>query len=75
MDFDKELDTSGLVCPLPLLRTKQSLANMSTGEVLKIITTDPAAIIDFKVFSEQTGNKLIYLSETTEEVTFFLKKK
>ena len=75
MDFDKELDTSGLVCPLPLLRTKQSLANMSTGEVLKIITTDPAAIIDFKVFSEQTGNKLIYLSETTEEVIFFLKKK
>lgn len=75
MNFDKELDASGLVCPLPILRTKKSLADMRSGEVLKIITTDPAATIDFKVFAEQTGNNLVSLLETTENVTFFLQKK
>tara|TARA_R110002073_G_scaffold145955_1_gene298352 strand:+ start:780 stop:1007 length:228 start_codon:yes stop_codon:yes gene_type:complete len=75
MDFDKELDARGLVCPLPILRTKQSLAEMTHGQVLKIVATDPGSVIDFQVFAEQTGNNLLSLSETTETFTFFLKKK
>ncbi|SER24762.1 tRNA 2-thiouridine synthesizing protein A [Nitrosomonas sp. Nm51] len=74
-EFDQELDARGLVCPLPILRTKQSLASMSSGQVLKVVATDPAAEIDFQVFSEQTGNKLLSTSEIDMEFVFFLKKK
>ena len=75
MHIDKELDASGLVCPLPILRTKQSLAEMISGQTLKIVATDPGAVIDFQVFSQQTGNELLSLSETTDAFVFILKKK
>ena len=75
MQTDKELDARGLVCPLPILRTKQSLAEMTSGQVLKIVATDPGATIDFQVFAEQTGNDLLSMSETDGEFIFILKKK
>jgi len=75
MSIDKELDVRGLVCPLPILRTKQALAAMISGQTLQIIATDPASVIDFQVFSEQTGNELLSLSETASEFIFILKKK
>ncbi len=75
MQIDKELDARGLVCPLPILRTKQSLAEMTSGQVLKVVATDPGASIDFQVFAEQTGNDLLSMSETEEEFVFILKKK
>ena len=75
MKFDQELDTRGLVCPLPLLRTKQLLAGMTSGQVLKVVATDPGAEIDFQVFAEQTGNELVSMSEANLEFVFFLKKK
>ena len=75
MHIDKELDARGLVCPLPILRTKQSLADMISGQILKIIATDPGSMIDFQVFSDQTGNELLLLSETTDAFIFILKKK
>lgn len=73
--FDRELDARGLVCPLPILRTKQSLADMAQGQVLKIVATDPGAVIDFQVFAEQTGNDLLAMSENEAEFVFFLKKR
>jgi tRNA 2-thiouridine synthesizing protein A len=73
--FDSELDARGLVCPLPILRTKQSLANMTHGQILKIVATDPGAVIDFQVFAEQTGNALLSMSETDQEFVFFLRKR
>jgi tRNA 2-thiouridine synthesizing protein A len=75
MNFDKELDARGLVCPLPILRTKKYLAEMSSGQVLKIVATDPGAAIDFQVFAEQTGHALLSMSENSEEFVFLLKKK
>lgn len=75
MDFDKELDVRGLVCPLPILRTKKSLADMTVGQVLKIAATDPGAIIDLQVFADQTGNELLSMSEITGEFIFYMKKK
>lgn len=72
---DQELDARGLVCPLPILRTKQSLAAMTSGQILKIVATDPGAVIDFQVFAEQTGNELLYLSQTASEFIFVLKKR
>ncbi|MBY0474308.1 MAG: sulfurtransferase TusA family protein [Nitrosomonas sp.] len=73
--IDKELDARGLVCPLPILRTKQSLAGMISGQTLKIVATDPGSMIDFQVFSEQTGNELLSMSQATGEFVFVLKKR
>ncbi len=75
MQFDKQLDTRGLVCPLPILRTKQSLSKMTAGQILKVVATDPGAEIDFQVFAEQTGNELLSLDEVADEFIFFLKKR
>ena len=74
-DWDIELDVRGLVCPLPILRTKKSLANMTTGQILKIVATDPGTVIDFQVFADQTGNHLLFFSESDKEFLFYLRKK
>ena len=75
MNCDKELDVRGLNCPLPILRTKKSLVDMTTGQVLRIMATDPGSVIDFQVFSDQTGNELLSLAEVAGEFTFYMKKK
>ena len=71
----KELDARGLNCPLPILRTKQSLTGMNSGQILRIVATDPGSVIDFQVFAEQTGNELLSLSKTGQEFIFLLKKR
>lgn len=72
--IDKELDARGMVCPLPILRTKQSLAGMTSGQTLKIVATDPGSVIDFQVFAEQTGMNYYRCLKLTRSL-FFLKKK
>ncbi|CAM5410633.1 sulfurtransferase TusA family protein [Eoetvoesiella caeni] len=57
-DFDLEIDASGLKCPLPILRAKKALAQLQSGQVLKVITTDAHAVRDFQAFAKQTGNVL-----------------
>ena len=59
MDVHKELDTRGLNCPLPILKAKKALAEMSSGEVLKVVSTDPGSMRDFQAFARQTGNELV----------------
>ena len=75
MDFDKELDARGLNCPLPILRCKKSLTDMTSGQVLKIIATDPGSVKDFQAFSKQTGNELLASETADKEFVFFMKKK
>lgn len=75
MQFDRELDARGLNCPLPILRTKKLLNAMVTGEVVKILATDPGSVRDFQAFSRQTGNTLIASDANDGEFVFFLKKK
>jgi len=75
MNFDKEIDTRGLNCPLPILRTKKTLAEMTSGQVLKVLATDPGSVKDFQAFSKQTGNVLLSQSETSGEFIFFMKKR
>jgi Predicted redox protein, regulator of disulfide bond formation len=75
MDFDKDLDARGLNCPLPILRTKKALADMSGGQVLRVLATDPGAVKDFQAFAKQTGNALLEHSEANNEFTFFMQKK
>jgi tRNA 2-thiouridine synthesizing protein A len=75
MDFDKELDARGLNCPLPILRTKKSLNDMLSGEVLRVLATDPGSVKDFQAFSRQTGNELLSSDTAGNEFVFFMKKK
>ena len=65
MPFDKELDASGLACPLPIVKTKKALSGMATGQVLRVISTDSGSVEDMKAFADQTGNTL--LQSTTED--------
>jgi len=75
VEHDKELDARGLNCPLPILRTKKSLADMSSGQILKILATDAGAVKDFQAFSKQTGNELMEHAEAEGVFTFFMRKK
>jgi tRNA 2-thiouridine synthesizing protein A len=75
MNFDKELDARGLNCPLPILRAKKSLAEMTSGQVLRIVATDPGSVKDFAAFAKQTGNELLSSAENNKEFEFYLKRK
>ena len=76
MNFDKELDARGLNCPLPILRTKKALTDMQSGQVLKVLATDPGAVKDFQAFSRQTGHELLsHAEDAKREFTFFMRKK
>ena len=73
-DFDKELDTSGLNCPLPIIKAKKEINTMDAGQTLKIISTDPGAVKDFESFATQTGNQLLSTEEKDNKFYFLLKK-
>ena len=75
MEYDRELDARGLNCPLPILRTKKALNEMQSGQVLKVVATDPGAVKDFQTFSKQTGNELLSHAEAQKEFTFYMKRK
>ena len=73
-NFDQELDATGLNCPLPILRAKKSLSALSSGQVLRIIATDPGSVKDFEAFAKQTGNQLLESKEEGGKFYFRMKK-
>jgi tRNA 2-thiouridine synthesizing protein A len=73
-DYDQELDATGLNCPLPILRAKKTLAGMESGQVLRIVATDPGSVKDFDAFARQTGNELLASGEEEGKYTFMMKK-
>jgi tRNA 2-thiouridine synthesizing protein A len=75
MEYQKELDARGLNCPLPILKAKKALAEMTSGEILRVLATDPGSVRDFQAFARQTGNTLVAHSENGDEFTFFMKRK
>ena len=75
MDIHKELDTRGLNCPLPILKAKKALAEMESGQLLKVVATDPGSMRDFQAFSRQTGNELVSQKEENRVFEYFLKRK
>ncbi len=75
MDFHKELDARGLNCPLPILKTKKALADMESGDVLKVMATDPGSVRDFQAFAKQTGNELLKHTDENKEFVFFMRRK
>jgi tRNA 2-thiouridine synthesizing protein A len=75
MHADKEIDTRGLNCPLPILKAKKALADMSTGEVLKVLATDAGSMRDFQAFARQTGNELVQQDEAGAEFVHYLRRR
>jgi len=75
VEFDQELDTRGLSCPLPILKTKKSLNDLQSGQVLKIVATDPGSVKDMQAFSKQTGNALLSSNEENKTFVFYMRKK
>lgn len=75
MKFDKELDARGLNCPLPILRAKKALGEMTSGQTLRILATDPGSVKDFAAFAKQTGNELLSSAENNKEFEYYIKRK
>ncbi len=75
IEFDLEIDASGLNCPLPLLRLKKGLMEINAGEVIKIIATDPAAHLDIGVYTDQTGHIIFEFLKEKKTQTFYIRKK
>ncbi|MEP6943329.1 MAG: sulfurtransferase TusA family protein [Betaproteobacteria bacterium] len=75
MQVDREVDARGLNCPLPILRTKKTLNDMTSGQVVRIMATDPASVRDFEAFARQTGNQLVAQSEQDGAFVFLLRRK
>jgi tRNA 2-thiouridine synthesizing protein A len=75
MEYQKDLDARGLNCPLPILKAKKALAEMQTGEVLRIVATDSGSVRDFQAFAKQTGNALLSHTQNGLEFTFLMRRK
>jgi len=75
VSIDREVDARGLNCPLPILRTKKALNDMQSGQVLRVLATDPGSVRDFEAFSRQTGNHLLEHSESDGVYSFLVRRK
>ena len=71
----RELDTRGLNCPLPILRTKKGLVDLHSGDILRVLATDPGSVRDFEAFARQTGNVLVHAETGGPEFVFYLRKR
>ena len=75
MDAQKEIDTRGLNCPLPILKAKKALATLQSGDVLKVLSTDPGSVRDFQAFARQTGNELVEQTNVGNEFVHLLRRR
>ena len=75
MHIDRELDTRGLNCPLPILKAKKALADMLSGQLLKVVSTDAGSTRDFQAFAKQTGNDLVQQETAGGDFIHVLKRR
>lgn len=75
MQIDKEVDTRGLNCPLPILKAKKALADMQSGETLRVISSDPGSTRDFQAFAKQTGNELLEQETLGDEFIHVMRRR
>lgn len=75
VEVDRELDTRGLNCPLPILKAKKSLNEMTSGQLLRVVSTDPGSIRDFQAFARQTGNELMGQETVGSDFIHVLKRR
>ena len=71
----KEVDTKGMACPLPILKAKRALAEVSSGELIRVVATEPASVRDFQAFAKQTGNELVEQTNTASEYIHILRRR
>ena len=72
---DREIDTRGLNCPLPILRAKKALADLTSGQVLKVVSTDPGSMRDFQAFCKQSGNELLAQQTIDKDFVHYVKRR
>lgn len=75
MNIDKEINTRGLNCPLPILKAKKALAEIESGQTLKVIATDPGSVRDFQAFARQTGHELLEQQSVGGEFIHVLRRR
>ncbi len=75
MEAKKEVDARGLNCPLPILKAKKALAELKSGDVLKIVATDPGSVRDFQAFARQSGNELVEQASAGDEFIHYLRRR
>jgi tRNA 2-thiouridine synthesizing protein A len=75
MQIDKEIDTRGLNCPLPILKAKKALTEMQSGQLLRVVSTDGGSVRDFQAFAKQTGNELVDQQTVGEEYIHVLRRR
>ncbi|MGY6696865.1 MAG: sulfurtransferase TusA family protein [Roseinatronobacter sp.] len=73
MHADSELDAIGLLCPLPVLKARKRLKEMQSGDVLCVLATDPAAVIDIPHFCTETGHELLNVIERSDATAYFIR--
>jgi tRNA 2-thiouridine synthesizing protein A len=72
--FDRELDCSGMACPMPILKTKKVIDGLQAGQVLKMISTDPGSVSDMAAFTRKTGHQLIESEQVDDKYIFYIKR-
>ena len=75
MDITKEVDARGLTCPLPILKAKKALSELTSGDLLRVLSTDPGSVRDFQAFARQTGNDLVEQQTTDEQFVHVLRRR
>ena len=75
MDITKEVDARGLNCPLPILKAKKALSELTSGQLLRVLSTDPGSVRDFQAFARQTGNELVEQQTTDEQFVHVLRRR
>ena len=75
MDVQKEVDTRGLNCPLPILKAKKALAELQAGDLLKVLSTDPGSMRDFQAFARQTGHELLEQQTVGDEFIHYQRRR
>lgn len=75
MDITKEVDARGLNCPLPILKAKKALSELTSGQLLRVLSTDPGSVRDFQAFAKQTGNELVEQQSTQDQFVHVLRRR
>ena len=74
MEFDQELDTRGLMCPLPIIKTKGAMDRLQPGDVLRVVSTDAGSVRDMPAFAKQTKNALLGSEVDGDDYVYYLEK-
>ena len=75
LNISLEIDTRGMVCPLPILKAKKALTEIASGALLKVVATDPSSVRDFQAFAKQTGNELIHQETVGDDFIHVMRRR